>query len=365
MSLINPLFEAGEIIDNKLYYSHSNFNGLFCLDIDTQENKFICFFDDEYCIKRKHNKSIRWESSIVFLPGRGNFIDIFNVETKKITKIKLKRYSNSGDIANGVRIKGNKLIIVPFFMRPHKFELPIYQIDLENKKVVERWDINKIIKDKYKVDREVCLHVSDDSEDNMWMIVLSTNIVISLQIDTGKVDVYETQISDLYDICNIDNDLFLINESGNIFLWDFNKNKAIAVVDFGISERMPYRRIIKNGNVFYAIPEHIGVIYSWKSCCDQFSVEEIALCEKENPGGRFFSGYKLEGDFLYLIPDIVGFVFRVDLKTHEVLIINQNVMDSWIDEEQERLFLKNVLKTIYWENEDYGLDEYCSDVLKM
>ncbi len=88
MEVNTQSFITGQIIDNKLFYSSSRYNGLFSYDLITGKVSFINSFNGyPINVKGLHSCSCIWNNKIVFLPLNGKDIHILMLNLKKLRQL--------------------------------------------------------------------------------------------------------------------------------------------------------------------------------------------------------------------------------------------------------------------------------------
>lgn len=78
--------------ENDIFISSNCMNGLVCIDKATGSSKYVKKFDDTYSIcYLKHRQAIRNGNDIIFVPNFCDRIHIFNIITKEIRYVVIKK----------------------------------------------------------------------------------------------------------------------------------------------------------------------------------------------------------------------------------------------------------------------------------
>lgn len=362
MSLVDPRYEAGEKVGKYIFYSHIDFNGLFRLDIEKLENVFICHFDDDYCVKKKHNKSLRLGKNIIFLPSYGNYIDVFNYETYEMKRIKLNRYKSLGAITGSFVCFDNILYVCPFFLSPKGLELPFYQISLDTFEALERWDINDKVRTECKHKGELCLWYGNSYGSEIYSVIFRSNKVIKIDLKNGFVKSEEAPINNLYGIGVYNNNHFLVTYNGSLFSMNSNKYLFENVNE----DEKTIRYVERYKNKLYLIPEFGDSLIELSFDGEKFMEQgEYKLCVSSEKHERTFSWHRLEDGFLYLFSDMYSTLTIVDMDSEKVNVFELKGKTIWERPQEERSFMKKILHSRYEENEKYTLTEFCRDIIKI
>ncbi|MCM1282777.1 MAG: hypothetical protein NC180_06735 [Muribaculaceae bacterium] len=88
METIRHMFQDYVVIDNKIWFSSSIMNGLFCAETDGGNAELMGIFPEEEVFQfRLYTDIYVYENNLVFIPHRGNNICIYNLYNKSFMRI--------------------------------------------------------------------------------------------------------------------------------------------------------------------------------------------------------------------------------------------------------------------------------------
>ena len=232
---------AFEIIDEYLYFSSLNCNGLYRMKIGYEQAEFIGTFPNEKLdVRHLHGAVKGFEGKIYFAPYIGNCLDVFDISTGEFTTIDLKSYA--GDIKGkfyGIHIYNRKVILIPSRAKV----IIVYDIDSQRIEVHEEWteyvdiSINEsipqikngsfIYKDKLFVPYGKYAALLEISLKDFRVKVKEFE-----NIDCGFVDaIFMPESNKVY---------LLANGKGSIYEVDLNTNEIIEYASKEIFEDVPF-----------------------------------------------------------------------------------------------------------------------------
>ena len=203
---------AGVKIKDKLYFSASEFNGIFEHDFVTEKTDFICPFDGEDIHVKTHLKAFAYNNQIWFIPYQGEYISCYDIKSRKIImQHKVWNYSE-GKYAFIDSVRNEEFVIlVP---RDTDFFL---ELDMKTQTIRNICKIEEENKGKF---RSVVFKRDNTIE------IISTNgsVVKSINTVTGEEKLLEANQEG--------NDRFLTAIQDDISLWliPFN-SKEVGYID--------------------------------------------------------------------------------------------------------------------------------------
>lgn len=110
---MNMLFNAAIIIENEMFFSAKNYNGLFKMNFEDNDVEFLGYFPgDKVWTEYMHQYAVKMGREIVFFPFNASNITKYNIDTHKIDILNnFEIYQNFG-ISNVLEYEGN-VIAVP------------------------------------------------------------------------------------------------------------------------------------------------------------------------------------------------------------------------------------------------------------
>lgn len=110
---IFPRFIAGTVVDDALYYSACDFNGLMMMDLKTGIINYLEMFEQEPPLKQKiHKKSLYYNNKLFFIPYNSTRLHIYDLKTKIQSYIEVVDDIKSGGISDA-HIHYGKLYLFP------------------------------------------------------------------------------------------------------------------------------------------------------------------------------------------------------------------------------------------------------------
>ena len=266
MEVNTQSFITGQIIDNKLFYSSSRYNGLFSYDLITGKVSFINSFNGyPINVKGLHSCSCIWNNKIVFLPLNGKDIHIFDVESKEITSINISESNYIASLAKNIYIKDSNMWVIPRYLKGYTNNSKILCVDLTSYKVVEQLDINKRLESYAEPDGTILILQNEVYDNKIWIPICRTNNLVSINPETKELTVHSMENMNLYSITStIDgiwvSDLYLGKAkkyNGSNFIGDINLNYA-EIISSVIETKEYCVALLRNQNRVVLISKQSG-----------------------------------------------------------------------------------------------------------
>ena len=272
-------FEAIAIKGNVAYASDYNRNGLFKVDMNTGECKFVRLFDGESISnKRLHCTALWVDSKIYFIPASASRIAVFCPENNTTDYIEIPLPSEK---------------VFPFYKSQFKFIRAI------------------------------------KNEDDLWLIPCSYPGIIKLNINNGKIQIFNEWLeNDEYffrmGVAVEDSKIIIANGKSNaVLLFDFEKESGeiehIGTKNNGVMS------ICKVGNNYWFAPRLPGAIVEWDP------INKIVMEHDDYPKG--FEEGNIVFSKVYNFSDKVIFI---PAKANVGLIYDRGInnFDIWLEREQ-------------------------------
>ncbi len=256
---IKLTFLAGVQVDNEIYFSAWNMNGLFKYNPQTEQCDFLRIFDGEG-EWGLHSEAIHYKNTIWFIPSASERISIVDISTLNITYLELPKsgYRTCEEQVQTLRIKGCYRSDEKFlWLLPHTYKLFV-KIDMEKRKIVKeaQWRVNGNVgangikvRDKiviFRYDRSEISVIDENSEElvikyfekekvlykgiqiiDEWLVFFPLRIkdgILLLNIESN--DIKNVKLKDdgqVYDECQT------YTEKGEIFIVPYLGNKYIRI----------------------------------------------------------------------------------------------------------------------------------------
>ncbi|WP_125129746.1 hypothetical protein [Schaedlerella arabinosiphila] len=242
---------CGKIIGEKMYFSDGGFNGLFCMDLQSEQCGFIDFFKgeeiDEYHL---HKNCVLYREWLFFLPQRSRFIHAYNIKTGEQNNIFMDRQEDRKQRFLYETMQcGCYLYHVPIDTDTPLLRLNMDRQILEEDHRFSDW-CRKHMPD---IDRKLGARWAFKGED-IYAVVFDSDLVIRWNITLGEGQIYHTA-EHLFGISNAADGFWLLTmTSGSIFFWAPDQGiKAYAGTQEAF-EIKPYNHIIDTGRITVAVP---------------------------------------------------------------------------------------------------------------
>lgn len=200
-------------IDNDLWISSANDNGLYKIGLSNSECEFVRMFPNE-SFKRGylHSSSVKFGDELFFVPFAGKYISVYNLNNGLINCYRLEHYSDEmSSLFYSSVVKGENLYLIPC-----RYEY-IVEFNMRAKVINEYkvFDRNgkKLSEIKPFVLKGVC-----SVNGKIYIGENAKNQLIEFDLNTKKVSEYEIP----YDLSGISNLEYVDDE-----IWVFGKNGLI------------------------------------------------------------------------------------------------------------------------------------------
>ncbi|MGN0385616.1 MAG: hypothetical protein ACI4EX_07005 [Lachnospiraceae bacterium] len=228
-------FDAGYIIEDKLYFSSNFLNGLYVRDLNSNETRLIdCFPMEAINQHHLHKKCLAWESKLIFLPSLSAFIHIWDMQSHKFTTVKLTDSTPKDLYADG-EIYDDKLYIFPVTMDNSSIVYDLKKDECISNTRFDEWCAQNIeaVNPSFVFTR-VCKR-----ENEILLPVYESNIIVHYNLDSGDVGVKKTEVEDLF---------FVTYNENNDDLWAVtNRGEYVYVLDDLYNVKCKYNYSILNG----------------------------------------------------------------------------------------------------------------------
>ena len=294
---LNMRFMAGNIIDDILYFSHLQFNGLFRMRLDTEEMTFIGSFDEVPESRASiHRKCLVYDRWLIFIPHNFNKVHFINADTLEQKTVTVAEDNGKVMIADAVIWKDSLYIL------PARKEQPVVIIHLndlcvEYPKAFNDWIGTSVPDSPHK--SGILATGAELFDDCIFLGLYYQNTIIKYDLKSESGSLVDTGIENIMGVF-----------AGNSCLW-------VTDAENGLIERLPdheknieddrkktYRRVLSSGEYVYAIPGKAGRIKLMEGVGSSKEMEypdEYKDIESLNVNSKFF-GYAIYKGYIYLFP---------------------------------------------------------------
>lgn len=168
------------VINEKMYFSAQERNGLFCYDKNTEITSFIMHFElEDLFQKNMHCKVIKHQGKMYFIPHYGHCLHIIDIQSFEQKTIMLVNDIDGIVNFSNAFFVGNYIWLIPSFEKCQIIKYDIYTEEYDT--VNGLWEI---ISDKtpYK-DAFVDIFSTVYKNGNIYISLMNTNIVVSFDVD--------------------------------------------------------------------------------------------------------------------------------------------------------------------------------------
>ncbi len=345
---MNMLFNAAIIIENEMFFSAKNYNGLFKMNVDTGAIEFLCHFPEDPLWKtHMHQNAINEKENIYFFPLFANSISKYTIKSGEIKNISL--YNNVGDVGITCVLahKGQYILV------PRNLSQPIVRFSTENDSIsylplhTEQFSNGAAFSD---INGSVIL------EDNLFIPIFDSKTVLRINLVTKeciKLELSGTKISSL---TYFENKFWTISSDGKCVSTYSDKFELIDTITFECKSKRPYQCwMIDKDNLYLCgclegqLLRYIGS-GEWENI-----LRESIVCVNDN--WAFMCGYQIINDSIYVFPSSMD----------SILIIKKNVVQKRrIDysnieleenarKEKNQFFFSEPYSKIVYESQDVSL----------
>lgn len=356
-------FYESVVIDDEMWFSNINFNGLFKINIKSYITEFVAHFPNEKINQKLlHTNCFEYKGQIVFVPARGKFVHFYNVNSGEFTSICVFEKEVSNDavkFCNGAIRDGNFLYIV---LKTGE----MISVNLETKEVVE-----------VKTFKEQCQKYVLSYENFMFLnaVVFEEKMFFALNLkdkilvwdiknkNLSAIEIGINNISSMYE----GKDFFWITSNDDEYIYSCNKaNYKITKYDADIYERRFegkfYNNIIEVGEDVYAIPAQVEYILKLNHQNEKFEKafdypQGFFFVEDFKTKWAKFRDYSIINNKIYLHP-FTGNQMLIFGAGTDVIGKNISVDDEVIQSVENKIYKQEMKGKIVFEKQMFNIIDY-------
>ena len=216
-------------IDNTRWISNLRFNGLYAIDLKTNETTFHGRFSGLPLEgKGLHSFVKRYEDSLIFFPQEGSVINLYNMKTGEMSEVEVKEWKDNRGIVSGVVQRADKFLLFPRYKN-----LSVLEFDSTDKKVKEFHSLSKLYalceSEEIELTRNICC-----VDNKVWFCVYNSNKVVSFDLDSKREEIYEIKEAKELQCISYDGDKFWLGSGQDVLVWDMGdkvSNRVTNVID--------------------------------------------------------------------------------------------------------------------------------------
>lgn len=226
------IVQCGIKINDEYWFAAGNTNGLFRKDLLTGKVTFVGRFQQEDELAARLYSSVAYaDDKLIFSPCYADSIAIYDLREGAFSYI---------PIEDGRKNSGNKYLKSVYYRNCIYF-IPFcassfLKYDVEHGKL-EKLDAWDEVRNKYAghetgslIIEEICI-----DHDRIYMFADSTNQVIILNMETGRFEVKQLDISAeerVSTVCRWEKSIWIVTNKNRIYRWDYSEDHLELMIDF-------------------------------------------------------------------------------------------------------------------------------------
>lgn len=237
------------------YASELEKNGLFEVNLETGDSKYICLFPDEEITRgRIHSSAVCIDERVFFVPEAGNNISIYHINTGDVETIKIPifaknhTYNPRFKFAKSI-VYGHCLWLIPAtYPGILKFDLQTNEIAIID---------NCFINTEYMFRRAICI------KKNMIFAASGINnrvLIFDVDLETGKIVSIGNNNNGIMDMCMSGDDFIMApRKKGAVIKWNYSTNVIEEYNDYPATFKfgeIVFERVYEYGSQFFIAPGH-------------------------------------------------------------------------------------------------------------
>lgn len=240
-----------------LWISHFKFNGLFKIDLKSDEVSFMGRFSS--CGEEKsqlHHCARKHGSKLYFFPQNGDYVDIYDIETEKFFDVKIpimyKQYQKTiinTFMYDDMHIMIPRFVDIPVMIFPSEAPQKIEKIDLtESRKCIRNGSMDLTL--------YACI-----VDDTIYFPIKDTNCIGSFNVREKKENVIILEgLDKIVGDIEYDGENIWISANDGIYKWFPQDNSLVKVCDVASNREQWIEKIIVYKNNIICVPRWLNKI---------------------------------------------------------------------------------------------------------
>ena len=197
----------------ELWFSNNIYNGLFRYDFLHKKTEFVRTFPGMgWGRKGLHQRVIRYDNKLFFIPGNSSFIHILNLENRIMDAIPMELVNDISEI----HVNNNLLYILPKFLGR-----PEVVFNLDNYEILMNYDMDLICRQYMQENSEKLFYRIYMDDSIAWLPLLNSNIILEYDyVNRRLIEKYTLPISGLNGIMRYNGSMWVINGKKYVYNWD-------------------------------------------------------------------------------------------------------------------------------------------------
>lgn len=338
------------VVNGTGYYSHSDFNALFAMNMETYKTSYVgCFPEEKLDQEYIHRKVIVYEQSLFFIPFNGKGISEYNIVTNEFSFYQLNVLKDINSYSNAF-VYNHSIVMIPSY---EKYEFLIFDCNLKTIKTMRSVNekILQLCPDGFSID----LAGSCLNEEKLVFVIWDSNLIGQWDLNTNAVSITPINNCDKFAcISNIDNSYFITKTSGAAVLrlsCDFINGQVYELCEIANAERCIFC-IKELATTVLSIPIVPGMEYLYYKDEDDFKKIDIEYpvdFVREGVSGILFTEIiEYHGKLIWL-PKKSRYVMEMDLNSSLNTVFKQIICDR-----DDMVYQENVRKILCDELDSNG-----------
>lgn len=320
-------FSAGTIVEDELWFSTNNFNGLFKMDLKSNTIRYVTQFSLESKTQVElHSDMVAAGEYLYFIPSNGKYITVVNKQSGHMKYFEIRQGNVKLKFCSAY-IKGEQLWVFP-----NRYNA-IVKINLITEEIeyFEEWYHE--LKQKIGSICDIGFEGKEIVDETVWLTCPHTNIILSFDLNTQNYMIHNVgAVGNRYsDLLYDGKQFWIINTNKQcITLWNIKDNltQNINILDQSGNKVIPKKMALIN-NYIWGVVDNDKKIFrisldnnhvEWLS----INEDEYRLIESRRYGNNFIE--MCEKDyFIYWWQMIGDGIYKIDINTKKVEILSTRV----------------------------------------
>ena len=305
-------FCAGAKVKDDIYFSNYQYNALYVLKRDCAIPQYVTKFPGENMdAVMLHKTCIKASDYLIFIPEIAANIHIYNLITREMIAINVKRYQHVvGPISEAVIINNE---IVAF---PASFIDPVRIISLDKFELVEDWDFSNWAREHISSVEDIDIARFALWNNLIWVTPFNSNMLIRIDWLSKQFQTIIGPFRDSFGAFSGDSGIWILsNTSDEIYMYDPGKEQFEKYDKLHDYRRRPFNHLIEIDRKLILLPAYEDNIVCLELISKNRNILELDITRIELNSVCFF-GYSMDNDELILFPFNTEYV--IELRTNSI-----------------------------------------------
>ena len=347
-------FDAGIIVDNKLYLSDNFSNSLLSLDLDIMEMDYIGSFPEETKTELLHKKAFEYKGRIIFVPFQGDNVHIYTPYNNTIDVLHIPHKINERYAIADAAVVDSKIVIFP-----GNLSQPIITVNMNDLSVKSLGVIEHELLKKQSKSSQSFMSISV-KEHYIYSAVLKTHYILKYDVDNRSFELIDTGVNDLVAVSINDYGMWLSTQNGDIYQYDdATKSLSFTPINGNHIYNCHYLVVQIHGNVM-ALSAKGGEVFCFdfkSKAFEKISDDHVYESEKD-AFGYLYGGFVRYRDEILLFPIRNGEPYLLST-SGMINQIHYHMKESEQKKYKNNLLLNNLLK----EGDNCLLSDYLNAIV--